>query len=217
MPKSFNFILTNETGDRSYCTCLVFTEEADSRLQSKLIPVVKPGRDKIYVEKAICLIGNFPFLNNYKEYLREIYRMQVSNFSMKVSLEKQISHFCEAMYLDNDENNAVSYEIGNTELKFYKQPIQFQDYDYISATTHLPLLCLLDMKNVLEIFSNILLEGKILLISKSNNILSSVCISLTELIFPFKWPHVIIPVLPDKMRLFFTSAGSVYNREYKYK
>lgn len=37
MPKWFSFVLTDEKGSRSYCSCLIFTEE----LPEKLINGVK--------------------------------------------------------------------------------------------------------------------------------------------------------------------------------
>jgi len=31
------------------------------------------------MEKAICIMGNYPFFHNYKIFLRELYRLQISN------------------------------------------------------------------------------------------------------------------------------------------
>jgi len=45
-----------------------------------------------------------------------------------------------------------------------------------------------------------LLERKIFLLSKSKTILNQICLALTTLLFPFKWNHVFIPVLPLKCK-----------------
>lgn len=45
-----------------------------------------------------------------------------------------------------------------------------------------------------------LLERKIFLLSKSKTILNQICLALTTLLFPFKWNHVLIPVLPLKCK-----------------
>jgi hypothetical protein len=78
MPKWFSFVLTDQFGKRSYASCLIFTEELSESLINSFVPVVKPKKN-YYVEKAICLIGNYPFFYNYKIFLRELYRIQVSN------------------------------------------------------------------------------------------------------------------------------------------
>jgi hypothetical protein len=46
------------------------------------------------------------------------------------------------------------------------------------------------------------LEKKVLLVSRFKALLSSVSITLTSLLFPFKWMHVLIPILPDDMGQF---------------
>jgi hypothetical protein len=46
------------------------------------------------------------------------------------------------------------------------------------------------------------LERKILLVSRFKALLSSVATTLTSLLFPFKWMHVLIPILPDDMGQF---------------
>jgi len=44
------------------------------------------------------------------------------------------------------------------------------------------------------------LERKIFLLSKSKTILNQICLALTTLLFPFKWNHVFIPILPLKCK-----------------
>ena len=83
-PKTFSFILTDENGQRSYGTCLIITEEISHSLIynvkkniCQLFPVVIPDKP-LYVEKALCLIGSQPFFQNYKDFLKELYRLQLS-------------------------------------------------------------------------------------------------------------------------------------------
>lgn len=45
-----------------------------------------------------------------------------------------------------------------------------------------------------------LLERKIFILCKSKTILNQICLGLISLIFPFKWNHVLIPVLPYKCK-----------------
>jgi len=77
MPKCLNFIITDQFGQRYFATCLIITEEITTGLQNSFIPVYLP-EEKLYIEKGICLIGKYPFFSNYKKFLKELYRIQVS-------------------------------------------------------------------------------------------------------------------------------------------
>ena len=60
------------------------------------------------------------------------------------------------------------------------------------------LFTVLSIDNILSIWEAMLLERKIFFLSKSKTILNRICLALTTLIYPFKWNHVYIPILPLK-------------------
>jgi len=61
---------------------------------------------------------------------------------------------------------------------------------------------MLSIDNIIFLWQNLLLERKIFLVSKSKNALTKVSMALISLMFPIKWLHVFIPVLPEKLQLF---------------
>ena len=77
MPKSLSFIITDQFGKRHFATCLIITEEITESLQLSFVPTYLT-EEKLYIEKGLCLIGKYPFFNNYKKFLKELYRIQVS-------------------------------------------------------------------------------------------------------------------------------------------
>jgi hypothetical protein len=52
---------------------------------------------------------------------------------------------------------------------------------------------------VLEIFFQLMLEKKILLVSKHKSLLTQAAISFQSFIFPLCWKHNLIPILPAEM------------------
>lgn len=58
------------------------------------------------------------------------------------------------------------------------------------------LFTLLDRNQVMQLFTCVLLEQKILVFSSHISVLTVVTETLLMLIFPFKWDHVYVPVLP---------------------
>ena len=63
----------------------------------------------------------------------------------------------------------------------------------------LPLFKCLSPRKVLDTIVGVLLERRIIVLSKHLSILGPVCQSLVTLIYPFKWQHVFLPVVirPD--------------------
>ena len=61
---------------------------------------------------------------------------------------------------------------------------------------------MISIENIITLWQNLLLEKKIFLLSKSKVALTHVSLALIGLLFPLKWMHVFIPVLPEKLKIF---------------
>ena len=57
----------------------------------------------------------------------------------------------------------------------------------------------MDTEKILEIYVEIMLEHKVLLVSKHTSLLTSAATALISFMFPFNWMHVMIPVVPECM------------------
>jgi DENN (AEX-3) domain len=57
----------------------------------------------------------------------------------------------------------------------------------------------LNAEQVIDIFLALLLEKKVLLISKYKALLTHAAIALISFLFPLAWKHVLIPILPKSM------------------
>ena len=84
------------------------------------------------------------------------------------------------------------------------------------------LFACLSLDNVLTLFNAMLLEKKILLLSKSYSLLHNVGNGLIALLFPFYWQFVFFPILPRGLMNFIYApmpfimgANSSYGLEYK--
>ena len=65
--------------------------------------------------------------------------------------------------------------------------------DYV---TFFPLFSCVSVKNIVHLFSNALLERRIILVAENLSTLSSCVMAASNLLQPFHWQHVYIPVLP---------------------
>jgi hypothetical protein len=58
----------------------------------------------------------------------------------------------------------------------------------------------LSFEDVIRLWTCVMLEKKVLLVSSHKCLLSNVSHAILTLIFPFKWEHVLIPILPVPLR-----------------
>lgn len=144
------------------------------------------------------MIGHNPFFTNYKTFLRELYRIQVSN-NTDLPLERIICHFVDSLYFQNER--VVCYPLAGQELKFYRQPIYGAEWDTNDDCLESTFVKI-SIDNLILIWEGLLLERKVFLVSQSKTILTNTCMALTSLLFPFQWIHVLIPILPEKLKVF---------------
>ena len=98
----------------------------------------------------------------------------------------------------------MKYDIGTQELIFFQQAIYAQQVDLKDDSIEILFTCL-SIENIILLWEAILLERKVFIISKSKSTLINICMALITLIFPFKWIHVFIPILPEKLKPFLDS------------
>ena len=61
------------------------------------------------------------------------------------------------------------------------------------------LFKMLSVEQIIKIFENLLLEKTIIFISNSEVAVGYVIESLVSFLYPLKWEHVILPMLPKSM------------------
>ena len=54
----------------------------------------------------------------------------------------------------------------------------------------------LDVDNIIEIYSSLMLERKVLMLSRHKALLTKVINCFLSFMFPFQWKHPLIPILP---------------------
>ena len=204
MPSWFTFVLTDEIGNRTYGSSLVFWEEMTIELKENFIPFFdeydpKTQKRKYYfIQKAICVLSKFPFYHNCLIFLKNLYRIQTSSKSL-LPLERVICSFVDSLYLRKQE--IVQFNIGEDNLNFYKIANYGELWD--TDCNYLEILFrVLSFKQIVTAWQALLLEKKLFLLCSSKATLSCVAHALINLLFPFKWVHVLIPILPEKLQSF---------------
>ena len=150
---------------------------------------------KVYSPKCIAVLSLYPFLSQSREFLSELYR--ISLVPSHLPLEHLIANFVNEIPLPPLGEVKVQFAVSNKLIYFFRPPPNNP-----LLCTHYPLRLLfecLDSENALSVVEAVLLEQRILLLSSKLSALTVVAETLLHLIFPFRWPHVYIPLLPRSL------------------
>ena len=202
-PKCFNFVLTDELGDRTYGAVLILCQQIDIALEESFVPIYSPENKSYYVQKAICILSNYPFYYNSLLFLREIYNITEPKSVGNIPIERAVCSFVDSLYLQSNDK-LLRFNINNKNIDFYRIPNYGKIWDtndkYLET-----LFRLLSFENIITAWEGLLLEKKLYIICSSKNVLSQIAHALINLLFPFKWIHVYIPILPERLKVFLDS------------
>jgi len=192
-------VFTGNEGKRLYASVLTFHEEVPAGVLCRMLygaaeppahasgPVAKT----LWLPKCICSLSHWLFFELHREFLKQLYRVSLT--ASRVPIERLICNLIYEVPLPPRGRVRVQYSIADQTCKLARAPANQL------PCAHVPLdmlFELLDRSHVLDLFSYVLLEYKILFFSKHPAVLTMVTEALLSLIFPFRWHHVYIPVLP---------------------
>jgi len=241
LPQSYGFVLKNiERGDTLYVSCLEFVEvcckdklaqlEELSRARMRTsIPsamfVQKMEMDRRYdgpdssleltgfdesvlcETKIICLVSRHAFWNSFDVFLNHVYRISQGTIQSDVDIEQIVRHF--ALQTPAPTNETVLFSSGATQLTFNRP--HDKDLPLFDLSLR-PLFACMDIPTiVVSTLGFLLLERKILLISKNPTLILNCCEALCSLLFPFELcaPYVPRLTLPFQSTLEFPGAALI--------
>ena len=230
-PNKFSFVLTDEVGERTYGSVLIFWEKMKTDMRYLMEPIYleeiektkeeiekeikeKEEKDGIikkneqlnpyklkeyYIPKALCILSKFPFFSNSSLFLRELYKIFTSSSTL-IPLERAICGFVDSLY-KRSYNELIRFTIQNQNIDFYFIPNYGNDWD-INDQYLETLFRVLSIDIITTTWQGLLLEKKLFLICSSKETLNQVAHSFITLLYPFKWIHTYIPILPEKLKAF---------------
>lgn len=214
-PKFFQFVLTDIDVDRHYCACLTFYEvvqeqsqkrqhqqqqlqyQQQQQQQHELQQQPQPNQSSLdattlCAPKCIVLISRLNFLEVFKNCLSIFYAVHVD--SLRYSLESLIGNLLSTVKVPIHGSPSIRFSLSAGD-SLALQPPQ-TDTIPVTNTTVYRLIEHLGINNVVELFYALLTEHKILFYSQSYTRLNEACQGLIALMYPFKYSHTYIPILP---------------------
>ncbi|XP_005191507.1 myotubularin-related protein 13 isoform X1 [Musca domestica] len=146
----------------------------------------------MYAPKCLVLISRLDCAETFKNCLGTIYTVYVEN--LPYALETLIGNILGCIQVPPAGGPQVRFSIGASD-KQSLQPPQSSSLP-ITGTSVNFLFKQLGIKNVLILLCAVMTENKILFHSKSYSHLTDSCKALVALMYPFRYTHVYIPILP---------------------
>ena len=214
-PEFHSFLITKEDGSRTYGCALSFYEV---NTDQKLVEAVKSqqqiaenaliisesdeglqkGSGSLCVQKCICFTSSFPHVSPLKQYLLQLHKTTIGGQKLLLPFETYLSNLL----------NDVPAPLPGKSIQFHgplskltcKMPgtLDFPLCDY----SLLSLVQKIGLKNLVKVFTCVLLEHQLLIKSASYSELMECAEWLTALLCPFTWQHVYVPILPASQYMF---------------
>ncbi|KAG6675653.1 hypothetical protein I3842_15G114100 [Carya illinoinensis] len=186
-PRSYPIVLTEGDGSKIYVSCIAFRDPVSEDIaEAYRIPA------NSFAEKCICLISRLPSFHALRSALEELFALCFSANGSSKPLWDVIAHMVSNVPLPTPGRDRVLFAIENCLLSVEAPPKDGLPHADISFQ---PLVQCLDVDKLIELFTAVLLERRILLRSNKYSLLTLVSEAICHLIYPFRWQHVYIPLL----------------------
>eukprot|EP01132_Coremiostelium_polycephalum_P000769 gene769-954_t len=231
-PSISMFCLTEFDGARFYASSLIYyLPIPESHIEGELKLLYSPvsisllSRYPCYdiLRKLLCYIYKLVVKNNYNIQIQSLspaisipveriissivddLPKPVSGYKVVINLPSLEDNYHTSLALEYSQSNLPTFPDSNIPFKF--------------------LFNLLGIPNVLKIISLALHERKILFLSSNSSLLTIACETISNLLYPFIWPHVYIPILPDLLGDFLQAPTpfivgmliNKYNKSYEFQ
>jgi len=206
LPRFYTFIWTMDTGQRLYGSCLRFVENVPPEVvrdfletkEGESLNIEYDEKMALLAPKCICIISVHPFCQAFQRFLREIYRNSITSSPQQIPIERWICNFFQEVPLPPNGYMSVHYKINDTEIRLARPPVNNPlSESFVKIRT---LFKLINLETIIDIYTALLLETKVLLLSEQYSLLAEIAESFLYLLFPFRWHHCYIPLLPSEFR-----------------
>lgn len=223
-PKYFVSVLTDIDANRHYCACLSFSEteaimptrtvddedldDVDAHHHphhhphhhlpncSPSVPAVTHTHHSImYAPKCLVLVSRLSYFETFRNCLGIIYTVYIE--SMAIPMEALIGNMLGCVQVPPPGGPQVRFSIGAGDRQALQPPLS----NTLPVTHHsvATLFQQLGIHNVLTVFCAAITEQKIVFHSCSYSRLTDSCHAVISLLYPFKYSHVYIPLLPTAL------------------
>ncbi|ERN00342.1 hypothetical protein AMTR_s00104p00054580 [Amborella trichopoda] len=186
-PRSYPIVLTEGDGSKIYVSCIAFRDPVSEDIaEAYRIP------PNSFADKCICLVSRSPSFHVLRDAVEELFNLCFSPSGSSKPIWDVIAHMVLNVPFPTPGKDRVLFAVESYLLSVEVPPKDGLPHADISFQ---PLVQCLDVDNLLQLFTAVLLERRILLRANKYSLLTLVSEAICHLIYPFRWQHVYIPLL----------------------
>lgn len=148
---------------------------------------------EVYLPKCVVLLSTYPYLMAFREYLTQLNRLSKIG-EMTLPIERYITNICCEIPAPPPGSFEVQTTILDSIIKIWSPPHN-QPIAWVSLPFSHLFECL-DIDNIILVWHCLVLERQVLITSTQLSILTTCAEIFLSLLFPMRWSHAYIPVLP---------------------
>ena len=154
----------------------------------------------VYLPKCLVLLSMHPYLPAFREYLTQLHRLSKISLTgdtkpMTLPIERYITNFCSEIPAPPPGRLEVQTTILDSVISIWS-PEHNMPTQWVSLPFSHLFQCM-DVENILVVWTALALERQVLVTSTQLSLLTMCCEIFLSLLFPMKWTHAYIPVLPN--------------------
>lgn len=161
-------------------------------------------KDALFVSKCICVVMKVPLVRSCQQFLEQLYEIIRTRDPESLPIESYVYNILYEVPLPPPGKSMEFFgpvrRISCQRPSLWELPL----CEYAMRE----MFELLGPENVLELLTCAFLEKQILFLSKDYQRLMLVAECLTALLFPFRWQHVYVPIVPASMLHFLDAPFS---------
>ena len=189
---------TGGTGRQIYGTCLTLWEPYTIKKKAhKKVGYTGASTEKIekelFLPKCLVILSTYPYLAAFREYLTQLNRLSKMG-EMTLPIERYITNFCSEIPAPPPGSFEVQTTILDSVIRIWSPPHNLP-IPWVSLPFSNLFECL-DIDNIILVWHCLLLERQVLITSTQLSILTTASEIFLSLLFPMRWSHAYIPVLP---------------------
>jgi len=148
---------------------------------------------EVYLPKCVVILSMYPYLIAFREFLTQLNLLSKMG-EMTLPLERYIANFCAEIPAPPPGSFEVQTTILDSVIRIWSPPHN-QPIAWVSLPFSHLFECL-DIENIVLVWHCLALERQVLLTTTQMSLLTECAEILLSMLFPMRWSHAYIPVLP---------------------
>ncbi|KAI8066903.1 AEX-3 domain-containing protein [Gongronella butleri] len=158
--------------------------------------------DHLWIPRAVGLLGRMPWLEFYGDWIKILLDSVVGvrgkkNTPLSLDVPSTVHYLLNQVPIPPPGRFEIGLAINDRPL-FISRPAM-NEVPILKNFSLYPLFRALSPHLILAILETLLAEGKVVFLSQHLGMLSVTAEAFRYLLFPFYWPYVYIPIVPEKL------------------